>query len=507
MSEKTEKSENEKSESEELEESKNKYEQELASTGEDLDDTINALTKSGSTVFGVDTTSWDEGLEKGKTYIKSFDRSDTISDIKKTGSEALDGFEEAGDLLSNAFDDEQGWGDLGTAASSAALKYLNSLLEKYKNAWTQTEEVSVEEIIGEIAPYAVYTKNLPSIIGNKLVDMLTYIVTLGDTVSLGSILNEFLDTMLNDPSVASATSNLKVIQGVAKVFSSISKCIDTTKKILEVVEPYLPIIDIIVDMAMIMWSGGTSGTKAAQALSEYISNLCMELLSKGVAILKKMVFGIKFKMPVLLTGALNTLKLTSADMVDESGNSLYTDEEQAENQKKMDAWDNWNNWTDTSAANKKITTGHTATAYYNFAGSTLSSASTAVTSLSNKVASGDLISSPQLKSDGSFDWSSMYSSYTTIWNNFSDQVSSATKTLNYTTEKAATLMQSYVAKAKAQSGALKIESYESVKDEALKTSLQKSFDTSWDIFGIAWDELTIKKASSDMLSGVESGEI
>ena len=101
----------------------------------------------------------------------------------------------------------------------------------------------------------------------------------------------------------------------------------------------------------------------------------------------------------------------------------------------------------------------------------------------------------------------MYSSYTTIWNNFSDQVSSATKTLNYTAEKAATLMQSYVAKAKAQSGALKIESYESVKDEALKTSLQKSFDTSWDIFGIAWDELTIKKASSDMLSGVESGEI
>lgn len=482
-----------------------------------IDDTpgseVGTKSSESKAVFGVDITSTKETISSATNaltgYVGSFDQTDKVEDIENTWDEMTDSFSSAGSLLSETFDDEQGWSDLGSAAASAALKFLNSKLEILKSVWTQTEEVSVGEIIGEIAPYAVYTKALPNLIGQKLLSMCAYIVTLGDASNfsdalngtLVGVLNEFLETMLNDPSVASATGNLKVMQGVASGLSGISKSIDVITKTMSLVEPYLPIIDIIADMAMAMWSGGQSGVKATQSLAEYMANLCQELLARCFDIMKKMIFGIKFKMPVLLTGALNNLKLAEADILEE-----YGDDEEllAEKKKEMASTTAFLQRDKTS---ESLTSG-TASSYYNVAKTATTSASAMVTTFSDKVKSGDLISAPHINSWTDWDFSKVYAGYTNTWNNFTDQVTSASKKAAYTSSSAQFKMKVYAQNARRRAGIQEIEHYETASSSAgTGSSSDTSIPEKSSNLQLALDELTIKKASGDMLPAIIAGEI
>lgn len=347
-----------------------------------------------------------------------------------------------------AFDDQEGWENLGDAAAAAALNYVNSLLEKIKKAWTTTTTVSLSSLIGEVAPYCINASQTGKILSRKVGTLMSNI---GEwfSDSLITELNNLGDSFLNDPNITAAVSNLKIIQAFASTLNGLSSTLDTTKKIMESVEPFIPWLEIIANLALSVWSGGTTATTAGQQLQEYLVTLTQDLYVRVFEIFRRLIFNISFKAPSFLVMSLSSLKFNEATDISEgdqaeweaSKNSIWG---QAVTQTSSVLTGNAYN-----SLSQRKTVGQT---LWGDATNTLSGASDVLKSYGNKIGSGDLLSSFKISKDSNGKWTTTSASeYFKDWTSpVTNYVSDMKDTWGkYNKEYIASAMHDYVSKAQA----------------------------------------------------------
>lgn len=441
-------------------------------------------------VFGVKKPTRDDwgiaGHEAFSLPASSTQWENLKNDCKTAGESIGSSWNSIGKAWANGdvLNDDEGVSRVADAASAAALAYFNKKVEKIKSAWTTTQEITVGDLLGEVAPYCIDWSLFSTTLANKLNNMLVYVVSLGSYDSSSEFaedvdesileeINSIMSAMLDDPSVESAVSNLKIVKTMTSTMDSLTSIINSAKKIMSVVEPYLPTVEILADLAVAWISGGISASKASQETQEYMSTLAQEVFARAFEVIRKLYLGIKIRMPSLLLGALGTLKVNEATELKEG---------KAE---KVEYAQNLLNGTSYSAVVSARANNSTTGKFYSKVKNTLSKTSSLTSSYANQLKSGNIISAGSFNINsetGEIDYSAGTTQWTdpfSTWVEGNNKLWAEQKLSGY--KNVSAVMKSYVADAKRAAGITIVEVFKTGNSEEEKnTSNSSNVDSTLD---------------------------
>lgn len=209
-------------------------------------------------------------------------------------------------------------GTLETASnpsSSAALSVINTKLAELQRVGTSTVSVKLGNLLGEVAPGAISIFSLGPFLVNGI-DRLTKVL-LGNTADptvaaapgFKEIPAEIVEKLTGSRGVSTTLAGFSTIRNYASSANVFSGTLKVAGAIMKVIEALLPIAEITADLALTLWSCGTSTAKAGAELTEVIEDLCQRLLSLALEALRKFIFGLKIDVPSYLVGSLGTMSL------------------------------------------------------------------------------------------------------------------------------------------------------------------------------------------------------
>ena len=268
------------------------------------------------------------------------------------------------------------------AAHAATLDYLNNKLEGIIKYLTETSEVTVGTILGEVAPYAMNPKGAWTALKNRLGELVS---KLNFMEILDGVSQDVLSGILSNETLVNSIANINAIQGLVASATAISNVWNTAENVLKSIEPILPPIEILAAMSGI-WVNPALAAEASQKSLTYGQMLLDWAMSKATTLLKKYVYSIKLTIPSFLLDAVNTVSVKSAvtewswgesgsatryfvAMATNSNNRTFDDEWSKVSDKWIanNAW-NPNNYTSTEMLNRL---GITSEDYANILGKSL----------------------------------------------------------------------------------------------------------------------------------------
>ena len=194
------------------------------------------------------------------------------------------------------------------AAHAATLDYLNDKLESIIKYLTDTSEVTVGTILGEVAPYAMNPKEAWTALKNRLGEVMS---KLDFTEILGDISQDALSSILSNETLVSSIANINAIQGLVASATAINNVWNTAESILKSIEPILPPIEILAAWSG-TWVNPALASEASQKSLTYGQMLLDWAMSKATILLKKYVYSIKLTVPSFVLDAMDTLSVKSA---------------------------------------------------------------------------------------------------------------------------------------------------------------------------------------------------
>ena len=194
------------------------------------------------------------------------------------------------------------------AAHAATLDYLNDKLDSIIKYLTDTSEVTVGTILGEVAPYAMNPKEAWTALKNRLGEVMS---KLDFTEILGDVSQDALSSILSNETLVSSIANINAIQGLVASATAINNVWNTAENILKSIEPILPPIEILAAMSGI-WVNPALASEASQKSLTYGQMLLDWAMSKATVLLKKYVYSIKLTVPSFVLDAVDTLSVKSA---------------------------------------------------------------------------------------------------------------------------------------------------------------------------------------------------
>ena len=194
------------------------------------------------------------------------------------------------------------------AAHAATLDYLNDKLDSIIKYLTDTSEVTVGTILGEVAPYAMNPKEAWTALKNRLGEVMN---KLDFTEILGDISQDALSSILSNETLVGSIANINAIQGLVASATAINNVWNTAENILKSIEPILPPIEILAAMSGI-WVNPALASEASQKSLTYGQMLLDWAMSKATILLKKYVYSVKLTVPSFVLDAMNTLSVKSA---------------------------------------------------------------------------------------------------------------------------------------------------------------------------------------------------
>lgn len=270
-----------------------------------------------NSAFGatVDTSSLNDLIAAGTVQ-------DTLRGVKsgvkaeaKSGAMISAAFQaEAIENLYGTFTDGNQYAAVADAAGSAALNYIQSKLQRIKDLWHQKSTVTVGSLVGEVAPMAIHFTDVPKLIGDKATDLIGYLTdTKGGT--LGELASNFgtdaLSSILGDSGLQSSISQLQIVQAYGNALNGVASLIDTGRRIMNKVEPVLPYLEIVTNIAM-AWINPPAAAEASSDIQSTVSEEIQKLVALATEPFRKLVFNIKLSVPQLLVGAWNSLSVREA---------------------------------------------------------------------------------------------------------------------------------------------------------------------------------------------------
>ncbi len=194
------------------------------------------------------------------------------------------------------------------AAHAATLDYLNDKLDSIIKYLTDTSEVTVGTILGEVAPYAMNPKEAWTSLKNRLGELVS---KLDFTEILGDVSQDALSSILSNETLVSSIANINAIQGLVASATAINNVWNTAENILKSIEPILPPIEILAAMSGI-WVNPALASEASQKSLTYGQMLLDWAMSKATILLKKYVYSVKLTVPSFVLDAMDTLSVKSA---------------------------------------------------------------------------------------------------------------------------------------------------------------------------------------------------
>ena len=194
------------------------------------------------------------------------------------------------------------------AAHAATLDYLNDKLEGIIKYLTETSEVTVGTILGEVAPYAMNPKGAWAALKNRLGELVS---KLNFMDILDGVSQDVLSGILSNETLVNSIANINAIQGLVASATAISNVWNTAENVLKSIEPILPPIEILAAMSGI-WVNPALAAEASQKSLTYGQMLLDWAMSKATTLLKKYVYSIKLTIPSFLLDAVNTVSVKSA---------------------------------------------------------------------------------------------------------------------------------------------------------------------------------------------------
>lgn len=227
-----------------------------------------------------------------------------------------------GEGVVNDLTNKENW----NTAASVASKYLQSKIDRIKDAWNTKVDISIGALIGEATPFVKSPSEAVSLLVDKIDDLILYMVGVDGSGgnSLKSLVDDIgtdaLEYMMNDPAMQQVISGLTVVKMFGQAMEAYNRVEKFVVDLLGMIEPLIPVLQIVTNLASAYFSGGTSAAEAAQETSELVAKYSQQLIALAMGALRRYVFTIKVKVPSLVVGALNSLSVREAMRAGDWGN-------------------------------------------------------------------------------------------------------------------------------------------------------------------------------------------
>lgn len=269
--------------------------------------------------WGVTTPEW-EGFETVDTDALATEGKNLVA----FGATSLDVI--SSDIATLAQGDPRAIIEATDAAASAAVGFLQKKLDRIKTAWETPTEVTVKALMNEVAPYVAgdlssVTIKLGDVLKNVTNELLgTSGGTWDDIVSdLGEQAVSYITT---DANFIDSVSNLAAVKTFADTMQTVAGVISAVRKILTILEPLSPILEIGYEIVASWCTGGASAVDAGNKSALQVEDIIAMLLSAAGKCIRKYVYNIKIQIPSLLVNIYQSSGLSIKDYVTVSWNGL-----------------------------------------------------------------------------------------------------------------------------------------------------------------------------------------
>lgn len=253
--------------------------------------------------FGVETTTNNSITEDAKNYFSLFN-ADADNDnfafknVKNQAMGVLNGITTLGD--------QNQYLNLGNAVLTSVSNASYDVVRKLFESLTQTQTITINSLMQEIAPYAADFKSA----GKELVN--TAKKYANKFTNISELLSPIISDVMNDSSVVEAISDLSIVQTYAATLNTASEVIDGVERVVRAINPLLPIVRMVSNFALSFWSGGTTAAEESTNIIDDLQKMLLQLSSVAMYYIKKYVYGIKIKVPKILVSSINTFSVKNA---------------------------------------------------------------------------------------------------------------------------------------------------------------------------------------------------
>ena len=282
-----------------------------------VSDTVDNASSTIRSVKGVFTGGGSTTVQQNSDTIT------TLSRVVQSSAGAVSaGTGVASDLigfgvnLGDAFNGsliEQQFTKVGESFVNTAQSYLQNKIKRLKDLWDTKVDVTVQGLVGEVAPYALGLEDLGKNLSNKIARVMSYLLGTGDSESWKGLLadlgDDVLNTLSSDSSLIESVSSLSIIKSTADAFNAVSGIINTVNKVMDVLEQARPWVSSGCSFALSFWSGGTSAVEGVNTISSEAQRVIAKVQELSLYALKKVVFPLKIKVPALVVGAIDSISV------------------------------------------------------------------------------------------------------------------------------------------------------------------------------------------------------
>lgn len=223
--------------------------------------------------------------------------------------------------ISDAFTNSQQYQNVADNFVNVSKVYFDNKIKRIQNLWDTKVDVSVEALLGEVAPYTMSFSDASRTLSKKISNVISYIAGTNEGDGWKGMLSglgeDVISTLSADSSLVSSISSLSVVKATADSISSVISFIDVIKGIKEVIEAVRPMLSFTTNMALTFWSGGTSAVEASNIITSEANKLSSKVRTLVLFALKKFIFPLKIKVPALIVGAVDSISVRSV-MLDPS---------------------------------------------------------------------------------------------------------------------------------------------------------------------------------------------
>lgn len=210
------------------------------------------------------------------------------------------------------------------AGADVGKKYLQSKWERLQNLWETKTEIKVGTLIGEVSPYAKDPLKAASALAQKCQNLISYLLDLNITTNSDTTWGEYgemlaqsaaddvMNTFSTDPQFQESINNLANVSGMGNIISGATQILAIAKTIMKIVDTLKPMLEVVSDLALTYWSGGTTTTKASQSITGIAEKVIVEVGKVMLGILRKFLYELPVEVPVLVVQSIKVLSVKEA---------------------------------------------------------------------------------------------------------------------------------------------------------------------------------------------------
>lgn len=187
-------------------------------------------------------------------------------------------------------------GEATDAVGAAAKALTEQKTKEFLARLAARRTVTIKALVGEIGAGAI---GLQETVANG-----TLAKKLTKTIAKASadLIYDYGEAIVNDPEFREAIGSLQLTQDLLALAEDISDLVNTVYKIAKWAEPYVPIVECIVALALIAWSGGSSIKSATSTAGIAFRQKLRELVALIAKPIKDAIYNAEVEVPEVILG-------------------------------------------------------------------------------------------------------------------------------------------------------------------------------------------------------------